>query len=85
MNQHSNVGSNINMTSFLTPSVSPIYSNNPSFTIVDLVDFKINLVNTWSFLLTEYTLFGSKRWNEINWTTKFGVDFNNSDKIRSFY
>ena len=70
---------------FLTPSISPIYNNNPSFTIIELVNQKILESKSWSFDLSSYTFFRGENWREIDWIEEFKIDFNDGSTIRDLY
>jgi len=67
--QVSDVANDIGYQTLITPSISPIYNNNPSFTHLQLdeTDLKITEAISHSFDLTSYTLFQGKHWTKIDW------------------
>ena len=72
-------------STFITPSVSPIYNNNPSFTLLELDKLKVKEAISYSFDLTAYTLYQAKSWTTINWQEEFGIDFNDGGTIKTLY
>ena len=50
---------NLKYVTFLTPSISPIYDNNPNFTLLELETSSMSIARilSWSFDLTAYNFY----------------------------
>lgn len=84
-NQVSSEENYVDLTTFQTPSISPILGNNPSYTIAKFENNKIYSISSFSFLLTEYTMVGAQKWRRFDWQIDFGVDLNDANSVRTFY
>ena len=69
----------------MTPSISLIYNNNPSFTVIELENSKISEAISWSFDLTAYTFFRGQRWTKIDWLKEFGIDLNDGNTVKELF
>ena len=81
----SDVVNDMAYSTFITPSISPIYNNNPSFTHLELENQKVKEAISYSFDLTAYTLYQGKSWTKIDWQTEFGIDLNDGKTIKNLY
>jgi len=71
-----------------TPSISPVYENNPAYTIAEFVtdggEIQISEVNMHNFNIFLYMVLGVARFQSYNLSTVFGgVDLNSATQIRS--
>jgi hypothetical protein len=75
----------INTVFLITPAVSPIYMNNPGFTILDISnDNKISDVHHTYFQLWKYIAFKQITYSTINFIESYGIDMNDPQSIRDF-
>jgi len=75
---------NLDLRIFISPSISPVYRNQPSYTLLQLDNQSrtVTGLNSWSFNLQNYRLYQGKRWTEIDWINDFGIDFNDANSMR---
>jgi len=71
----------------ITPSISPLHLNNPSYTTLDLAPRKgrtsaIDDVNVHSFQLQYYIAAGAYHWTTFNPTKDAGYDFNYENHVK---
>jgi len=81
----------MNLKVIISPSISPVYYNNPGYTFFelewqdDLNYFKIMEVSFRYFSLMQYILFRSDNWNHYDVMKEMGIDLNSADSIRDMY
>ena len=67
----------------ITPSITPIYKNNPGVSYIDLnSNYKITKGFARFFNIIEYTYLGIIRYSDVDVMKDFGVDLNNCHSIR---
>jgi len=74
----------------VSPSISPVYNNNPGYSELvlyydDEYNLKIQSLNFHFWNLMQYILFRSDTWHKIEVMETFGVDLNKVDSIRDLY
>ena len=78
----------INLKIYASPSISPVYDNNPGYSFIELddSDYKVNEI-TLKFLRLYVVdfMFGARVWNEIKLSLEMGIDLNDASQIRSYY
>lgn len=77
---------NFSLPFLVTPSVSPVYMNNPGYTTLSIKDNKISenpKVN--SLQLIYNILFNVKLWSTMDPNQEFGIDFNNPSSFRNYF
>ena len=76
----------LNLNTIIGPSISPVYYNNPGFTVLDLESasgkFNLKEITYHFFDLSFYTLFQGEKWIQTDVSKEFGVDLNSADSIR---
>jgi hypothetical protein len=88
----SNQVKDLELTIIITPAVSPVYDNNPGYSVLD-IEWKDQLVTgkagfefqevTFHFYdLLYYTIFKGEKWNSVPVMSGFGVDLNSVESIR---
>lgn len=69
-----------------TPSLSPIFDNNPGYSLLDISDTNSHIVQLrWRFLqLYSYIFLKFKSYTTVDTESLFDVDLNSVDSIRQF-
>ena len=88
----SNNVEDLNFNLIISPSVSPIYENNPAYTSITLEtspynerSLAISDLHFNFFDLTAYQMWKANRWMKKDVMAELGVDLNSSDSIRDLY
>jgi len=72
--------SGIRIPYLITPSISPVYLNNPSYTLLNLSESSID-INIHSLQLYRYMFSGSQTWTTSNPKDDFKLDLANQTSI----
>jgi hypothetical protein len=76
---------NINVVEYINPAVSPIYANNPAYTVLEVSHENGVDDMTWRFLqLYEYLFFKWVRFESMKPEEIFNVDFNEATTLQTF-
>lgn len=68
----------------ITPSISPNYNNNPSFTTMEIRDFKIKDLRINSLQLYQHILFNKKVWVSLDPLEDLKIDLNEPRKTINY-
>jgi hypothetical protein len=70
---------------FSTPSVSPIFGNNPGYSFFELnEDNTFKTLNWRFFMLQEYTFFKHVEFKTVDPQKQFSINLNDNQSIRNF-
>ena len=77
---------NLDVVIYASPSVSPIFNNNPGYSVMDLnaasgevVDLKWRYLQLYSYIFLKYKSFAT-----VNPLSLFGIDINKPESVRSY-
>jgi hypothetical protein len=73
-------GSGIQVPYLITPSISPVYLNNPSYTLLEISKSSLD-ISMHSLQLYKYMFTGSKIWTISNPKDDFGLDLSSPETI----
>jgi len=82
---------NMNLRLLVSPSISPVYFNNPAFSRLwleeddDLGKLQLDSFKYVYFNLLGYLMFGSNHFREIDLQSTLGMDLSSADSIRGWY
>lgn len=78
---------NLTYVIFQSPSITPIYNNNPSYSMVEMsADQQITEVTSQSLQLYRSILYNATdSWTTIKWSNDFGVNLNSAESVRELY
>jgi hypothetical protein len=74
----------LNVAVLVTPSLTPLFYNNPGYTVADFNKGIVSNLHMRHFQLFEYIFLSSKRFTTIDFESLFGFSINQPDSIRSF-
>ena len=79
------------MNFFITPSITAIYNNNPSYSELEIIEnendksYMVKNIYSHSMSLKTFQLYHGQRWITMDWQNEFGFDINKASTIKSFY
>jgi hypothetical protein len=71
----------------ITPSISPVYNNNPGYTMlrIDQATQKITDVTVRSLQLQYYVVLGKTLWSKQQPLQNYDLDFNQPKSLRNYF
>jgi hypothetical protein len=74
----------LNVAFLITPSMTPLFYNNPGYTVLDIENGLVSNLKMRFFQLFEYTFFSTKRFTTTHFESEFGISINEPNSIRDF-